>query len=189
MDMDKDALSESEKAAFGRLRREQQPPPELEQTVLKALHKEGLLRKSPGPRRRWLPLAAAVAGIALFAGGYFFGRSQGGPEGQIRPELGYMLLLHEDSRFRPGEPMEMFEEYKAWMEAVGSRGVAITGQELRNEALVLDPDGTPDTDEPERTTGYFLLEAATMDQATEIARSIPHLKYGGSVEVKAFMNR
>ena len=187
--MDKDALSEKEREKFARLRREQRPPAELEQTVVSAMRAEGLLEKTTGPKRRWLPFAAAIAGLALFAGGYLLGSGQGEPTGQIRPELGYMLLLHEDSRFRPGEPMEMFEEYKAWMEAVGSQGVAITGQELQNEALILDPDGDPGEDGEERTTGYFLLEAETMDQAAEIARSIPHLKYGGRVEVKAYMNR
>lgn len=187
--MEKDALSEKERAAFDRLRRQQQPPAGLEHTVLTALQEEGLLRTASRPNRKWLPLAAAIAGIALFLGGYLLGGTQNKAEGQIRPELGYMLLLHEDARFRPGEPMEMFEEYKAWMESVGSQGVAITGQELQNDALILDADRSPETDAAERTTGYFLLEAASLEQAAAIARSIPHLKYGGSVEVKAFMNR
>ena len=66
----------------------------------------------------------------------------------------------------------------------------ITGQELQNEAWRLSADGTTNLNNQEvRTTGYFIIEAATAEEALAVAKDNPHLKYGGTIELKAYMNR
>jgi hypothetical protein len=44
-------------------------------------------------------------------------------------------------------------------------------------------------DEEKRTTGYFLVEANSFEDAIAVAAANPHIKYGGSIEVKPFMVR
>ena len=36
---------------------------------------------------------------------------------------------------------------------------------------------------PDRLAGYFVIEAPSPQRATEVARTCPHLKYGGRVVV------
>ena len=107
----------------------------------------------------------------------------------IEPTKGYMLLLHEDKDFAPGDQMEMFEEYKAWMENTFAKGIKITGQELKDEATLVKGEELKTINSDVRTTGYFLVEANSLDDAIKVAQENPHIKYGGSIEVKPYMVR
>jgi hypothetical protein len=73
---DREDLSPEERAGLERLPREQSPPRALEDRVVMALRREGLLH-APAPLRlpltpRWIA-AAAAACFALFAGGFLLG--------------------------------------------------------------------------------------------------------------------
>lgn len=86
----------------------------------------------------------------------------------------------------------MFQEYAAWMESTFQRGVNITGQELKNEAVIVDANQKLeylDEGSQEKVTGYFILEAPSLELALEVAKDNPHLKYGGIIEVKEYMVR
>ena len=190
--MDGERLSDLEKRMFQDLQKEQQPPEHLEEKVVAKLKEEGQLRKTMTMKVYVKWAASIAAGILLFLSGNYYGKSNNMDRIEIEPDRGYMLLLHEDERFQPGEPMTMFEEYKAWMENTFNKGVKITGQELKNEAVLVNPDGRTQTlneGSGKRTTGYFLVEAASLDDAIQVAQETPHVKYGGIVEVKPYMVR
>lgn len=189
--MNREELSAAEKKLFQELKREESPPRSLEKKIINELINQGEIKKTNN-MNNYVKWAASIAALVLFfLGGMYFEKSSAAHIVEIEPTKGYILLLHEDENFRPGDPMAMFEEYKTWMETTFGRGVKIDGQELKNEAtLVTRETQTPLLEnEVERTTGYFILEASSYEEAVAVAMENPHVKYGGTVEVKPFMVR
>ena len=180
--MERDKLTEKEKALFASLSKHQTPPSELESSTISTLRKKGLIKKAG--TRRWLnwkiPTAIAASLMLFFFGHYFGGIILG--QG---PTTGYMLLLHEDENFIAGDPEERFSEYAAWMGGIFTKGYDITGQELSPEATNVGND--QDASKEERITGYFILEATTMDEVVQIVKTSPHVKYGGTIEIKEIL--
>ena len=188
--MREEHLNENDQRLFDQLEKELQPPAYLEEQLVNQLKFEGHIKENTMNKTGRI-LMGMAASILLFLGGTWFGQSSS-DQITIAPELGYLLLLHEDDRFTPGDPMEMFEEYGTWMENTSARGVKITGQELVNEAVLVRqgaPNVSQGADAEIRTTGYFILEANSLEEAIAVAQENPHVKYGGTVEVKAYMNR
>ena len=188
--MTEDKLSNEEQKLFNQLPKEKVPPQALEKKVINKLHNDGLL-KGKHDRTIYLKWVASIAAsILLFTCGILFERLGKSSESEIDSRKGYILLLHEDNHFTPGEPMEMFNEYKKWMISTTQKGIKIKGQELKDESVNVDKSGISDLSiHEERTTGYFILEAETLEQAIHIAQDNPHIKYGGAIEVKPYMIR
>lgn len=191
--MDEQHLSDAERKLFQSLEREKSPPQHLEKNITSQLKKEGLIKNTKDMSTYMKYAASVVFATLFFLGGMYYERSTKTEITmvEIEPTKGYMLLLHEDATFAPGDPMAMYEEYKTWMENTFGRGVKITGQELKNEAVVLkgEDEKTVGDEAETRTTGYFLLEANSYEEAVAVAKENPHVKYGGTVEVKPFMVR
>lgn len=188
--MREEYLNENDQPLFDHLEKELQPPVYLEQQLVNQLKFEGQIKEYKMNNLGKIIIGVA-ASILLFPGGAWHGKSTS-TQVSITPEMGYMLLPHEDDRFTPGDPMDMFQEYKSWMENTFARGVKITGQELVNETVLIRK-GAPNEIQGQEvevwTTGYFILEASSMEEAIVVAQENPHVKYGGTVEVKAYMNR
>lgn len=187
---ERDELTPEERAAFEALAREKQPPAYLEDQVVAALQRENLIRKTTTMNVYVRYALGIAASVLLFFTGNLVGRQSGG-EAEINPLNGYMMILKEDARFQPGDPQAMFEEYSSWMEGLYSKGIKINGQELRPDALNVSQAAveplSPDAES--RVTGYFLIEAQSEAEALAVVKDNPHLKYGGTIELKAFMNR
>lgn len=179
--------TEAERAALDRLRAAG-PPADLEEAVVDALAARGRIAGSGGgggdvrvPRRRalgWAALAAAACLAAFLAGRAISDRGAG-----VEPtaRMGtYMILLYEDASYRaPATPearAARVREYAAWAADLRERGIEIRGEEL-------DPAGAPEG--PAGVlSGFFLLEAPSAEAAEEIARTVPHLRHGGTVVVR-----
>ena len=187
--MKEEQLSEREKALFGQLARTEEPPSSLEDKTMQRLKAKGLLRISTKTRYlSWMVgIAASVA--AFFLGIFYQQQTNYNDMATIESTKGYMLLLHEDQSFQSGDPMEMFNEYARWMENAMEQGVQITGQELNPEATLVTKSGELEKQTEEVTTGFFIVEAESMDEAIKIAKANPHVKYGGTIEVKPYMVR
>lgn len=194
--MSEEHLSEAEKKLFEALEKEKAPPKHIEKNIITQLEQEDLIKKAITMSNYMKWAASLAASVLLFMGGMYYERANSENINtsamiEIEPTKGYILLLHEDANFAPGDPMAMFEEYKSWMENTFNRGVKITGQELKQEATLVK-SGTEETfpeDAETKTTGYFLVEAGSLKEAVAVAKENPHVKYGGSVEVKPFMVR
>lgn len=188
--MDREELTPEEQAAFEAIASVQQLPSYLEDKVVDALKSEGLIKKT-NTMNVYIRYAAGIAAsVIIFFIGNIVGK-QAGQTAAIDPTNGYIMLLKEDTGFQPGDPMEMFEEYAKWMNDLAAKGVKITGQELKNEALEVTAAGTASLDgnTGRKTTGYFVIETASKEEALAVVKDNPHLKYGGIIELKAFMNR
>jgi hypothetical protein len=192
-----DELSMEEQQAFRALAREQMPPPLLEERVVAALKQAKLLR--PTKNALWTSLSrkglAVAASLLCFTLGMLAGaRWMGKPAHQSNlPE--FMLVLRaEPERSQPRSAVEVHQnakEYGAWARGLRQQGVQIDGEKLKSEARILRVvegrtvvvDNNPDTS-PNAIVGYFLIEAQDYEHAVKAAEGCPHLKYGGTVEVR-----
>jgi hypothetical protein len=108
----------------------------------------------------------------------------------------YMLLLHQSpSKFRdlsPEDIQQIIARYKAWREQLVRENRLRGGEKLSNDGgrhLRLQGGQVSVTDGPyseaaEVLGGYFAIEAASYDEAVEIARTCPHLTGSQWIEVR-----
>jgi hypothetical protein len=167
------------------------PPSDLRARVLRTLRAQGLLR----PAGRWGPPAVRVAaGLLLFALGGLAGRLTA-PQAPAVGGTGmprYMLLLYADEEFQWDVPeTRLVEEYRDW--AVGLRAARfVRGERLDELELMLTSGdavpGAPLAGRAARSriglSGYFVIEAASWEDAVALARTCPHLRYGGRIALR-----
>jgi hypothetical protein len=105
----------------------------------------------------------------------------------------YLLLFRGtewDKGLSPEELQKVMGQFMGWFDRLTQEGVLKAGQPLAREGKIVSgksgrtvADG-PFAESKEAIGGYFLLHAASLDQAVEIAKECPILKYGSSVEVR-----
>lgn len=108
----------------------------------------------------------------------------------------FMLLLHEDpgafAELSPQDIQDAVREYTAWREGLSEEGRVVGGNKLTDEGgrwltgangSVRVVDG-PYAEAKEVIGGYFMVQAADYDEAVEISRSCPHLRFGGRIELR-----
>ncbi len=108
----------------------------------------------------------------------------------------YILFLHErttlDESMSPEEIQSVISEYQAWSQEMGAAGRVLGGQKLTAdggrmlsgfESSLTVTDG-PLAEAKEVIGGFFEIEAGTYDEAVDIAQSCPHLKFGGTIELR-----
>ena len=86
-----------------------------------------------------------------------------------------------------GELRACLARWNGWCDELARRGTLLDGHPLLPEARVVSSargtDG-PFTEAKELIGGFFILDAADLDEALEIARGCPNLPYGMEVEVR-----
>ena len=186
-----DELTPLERDALTRLPRSADLPPDLEQATVAALAARGLLRQ----RRRWRhPALAMAASLLLFIGGLAVGRFGAAPGAEMpddnRPR--FALFLYEGPEYRQPAPDAMeqrVQEYVAWASAGRKDGSVEGGEKLKeDDDVVIAPDGSvgsvPAPADASRLAGYFLIRATDERAALAIARSCPHVRYGGRIVIR-----
>jgi hypothetical protein len=173
----------------GRLDREVSPPPHLKQRVVRRLRAQGQLS---GPAHWWRTVAAAAAAVLLFAGGSALGaRSASAVEVATSPDdvppAEFVLLLYEDAAFAaPADEQAVVDEYRDWVVTTRAQGTPVTGEKLAAvEAIVsADPPAGDAAAVLGRLSGFFVIGAPDEAAAVAVARSCPHVKYGGHIVVR-----
>ena len=157
--------------------------PASEGRTVEALRRRGYLARRPWPGRippRFTQLAAA---LFLLLGGVWLGRTTSSPEA-LSPR--FALLLLEDSTFQGTSSVghdSLVAEYATWAGNLARAGKLVLGEELGDRAWPLgmaEPAATP----AQVITGLFVLSVATEAEALAIARSCPHLRYGGGIVLR-----
>jgi hypothetical protein len=111
-------------------------------------------------------------------------------------QSGYMLLfvgMEWHKGLAPEQTQKVAEEMVAWFKRLKGDGKAVAGHPLGCEGKVVSGKNRTVTDGPfaeakEAIGGYFMLDAATMDEAVEIARQCPTLPFGVKVEVRPVLS-
>jgi hypothetical protein len=173
--------------ALSGLPREAPPPPSAETQTLAALRSAGLLAGRP---RRWRSVIGAVLAIAASVlVGVWIGTQHGGRPSTPGQEK-FLLLLYEDAGFQPppaGARQERVAEYDAWAHALAQSGHLTVGEALSSEGTELRP-GVPAAQLARAASGdgpdgFFVILAGDEASAVAIAKTCPHLHYGGRVRV------
>jgi hypothetical protein len=108
----------------------------------------------------------------------------------------YMLLFrgpHWDKGLSTNELQQAMNELTAWFEGLNERSKIKGAQPLCGQGRVISgTDGRCVVDGPfaeskEAVGGYLILQADSLDEAVEIARAMPTLRYGISVEVRPIL--
>ncbi len=108
----------------------------------------------------------------------------------------YLLLIcNEESAAEAASPEEgaaMMAEYMKWTETMGARGVLRGGERLypttdattvrAREGEIVTSDG-PFAETKEQIGGYFVVECKDLDEAIEVAATLPGARFG-SIEVR-----
>ena len=192
-----DELSAEERRALKALEREKSPPPFLEERVIETLKRAKLLR----PSRSFWRMSAPQIGLAVAASLLFFMLGTlAGAKWLARPEQKttaplFMLVLRSAPEQSPprssDEVMQRVMEYGNWARQLRQQGVHVDGERLRSEARILrESEGRAVVSENRSDTntnaiaGYFFIGAPDYEHAVKIAEGCPHLKYGGSIEVR-----
>lgn len=173
-----------------------EPPADLERRVRRTLESRGLVRQDAthpsiplpvgGSRRAiWIArvglLAAGVA-IGLLVKGSF-GTGDGRPSGAAVAGQ-YVLLLYGDPADDTGAVHVARErEYGRWASTITDGAKWVGGHELADVVERLGPATEVSSASADRLAGYFVIEAPSRERATEIARSCPHLTYGGRIVI------
>jgi hypothetical protein len=197
MNYDIDELSAQEREAFEALAREQSPPSFLEDRIVEQLKSTGLIRKtSRSGLAKYGQLAAAIlVAVALFAAGAWSGSKWSAKGAAAVEEPGYILIVRnanaEAEPRTPQEEIERVKEYSAWARDLGRKGMLLGGEKLKDDGRIIgqmigatSPTETVTKPVEGGIGGYFLLTATDYNQALAIARTCPHLKHGGSVELR-----
>lgn len=184
-----DELTAQERKAFAALPAEQAPPAFLEREIINQLKYAGLIRSSVGgPWLRpayvfGLSLACIVLGVAV---GLWWGakRTEQAP-------AQFMLMLRSAAggpADRSPEELQRVQEYSAWARKIGQAGFLVDGEKLTSETKVVElvnGKSVVSGDQIEKPIGgYFLIRANDYQQAIGIAEDCPHLKYGGTIEIR-----
>jgi hypothetical protein len=179
--MSEDHSSDTESFA-GQLPRELEPPADLEDHVVERLRSEGMLKPSPRHRRaRDLVAAAAVLLVGIAIGSYFRPVAID-PPNQPR----FLFLLYAAAGAQPGVADEesVAREYGAWAAGLRKAGRLVSGDRLAAEPRI----GIGNADARSLDTalqGFFIVGAASFDEAARLAGESPHARHGGRIVVRA----
>lgn len=105
----------------------------------------------------------------------------------------YLLLFRGtdwESQVHPDDAPQLMEKIYGWMDrlaaegkVVGARPLGLDGKTVQGRQGNLIADG-PFAEAKEVVGGYLIVRAASLDEATSIARGFPLLNYGAMVEVR-----
>jgi hypothetical protein len=159
------------------------PPPEgLKARVLERLRGEGLMGGRSRTRPWLLPVAAGLVGVVLGASLR--------PAPALPTRRGPLFMLVFSGGPQSGEGLrQSILATRTWARTTAA-GRIVAGQKLLAEGRVLQgpsseheaPRPRPDDFTP---TGFFVVEARDLAEATALARSNPHLGLGGHLTVRA----
>jgi hypothetical protein len=106
----------------------------------------------------------------------------------------YLLIFRDPDpaaldALSPEQRQQLLEQWNAWYERLSGQGKVDLGRPLEPTGRVVRWVSGRVTDGPfveakEAIGGFFLLKVSGLDEATEIARMCPGLRYGIDVEVR-----
>ena len=206
MNEEVDGLTQEEQERYESLAKDMMPPKFLEERIVNVLKEKNFIKSEELKQlnrfiRIGLAFASAVILLVLGAavGAILFSNAENTAnsvdENRAREKNEYVLLL----RSSPEKPRETSPEtirqsvleYSAWARKTAEQGHLLQGEKLKDEAKMLsrvngnlEIAGEEPDEAKKMVEGFFVIKAETYQQAVEIAKDCPHLKYGGKIEVR-----
>lgn len=160
------------------------PAPTVEQTdrIADRLQQQILQRREISPKAWWLA-AALLAGVLLGgAGATLLSRAGSTPAGEQ-----FLLLLHANpgSTIEPERLQGIVAEYFAWAGQLAREDRLVSAEKLADDGgRWITAQGVASVDAAQTIGGFFLIRADNYEAAVATARQSPHLRYGGTIEVR-----
>ncbi|WP_143305403.1 YciI family protein [Chitinophaga vietnamensis] len=105
----------------------------------------------------------------------------------------FMLIFRNSDHAHQQPSPEVLQERMEWLDKiVAQQQLADQGNRLSSSLAKTVKPGAVVTDGPyteikEFISGYVVVKTHTLEEAVELAKANPILKYGGSVEVRAIL--
>jgi hypothetical protein len=106
----------------------------------------------------------------------------------------FMFIFHggQTEKNSPEQMQENMGQWMAWVDKLTKNGSYAGGEPLLPGGKLISGTGKVVTDGPftegkEVVGGYFIVNANSIDEATEMAKESPDYKYGGTVQVRQVM--
>jgi len=162
---------------------ERRPPADLESRILESLRSASTMRGRPAwPRvTRRLVVAAMLVGIGFGIGRWM--PATGRPANSREPRFALLLYGPTATSLTGAQESADVAEHRAWAEGVAAGGHEISGEKLDSAGIILN-GGEPAPKAGLTLQGYFVVSAPDERVATEIARSCPHARHGGTIVVR-----
>lgn len=152
---------------------------------------EPLPRAHPGLWHSPTPYLRVALAIVLLATGAWLGAwytKPATPPPDSRAE--FVLFLYDDpvteAARTPEEALRTVEEYKAWAGGLARAGNLVAGEKLTEQRRLFGAVSGSGPVVPAGTSlgGYFVIRAASDEEAAAIAAGCPHLVHGGAIELR-----
>lgn len=182
-------LDERLRRELARLPRELVPPQGLEARVVAALRERGWLAAARPRLNPWRLGGAVAASLALLLGGFWLGRL-GGHRGHPSAMPTYLLMLRGGPDFNRERWSEarLVAETAAWARhKLGARHFLVGEKLDMGGGWLVKPTrvaGLSAVDLQDAPDGFFVIVAASDQEALDLARSCPILSHGGRIEVR-----
>ncbi|HEY4147709.1 MAG TPA: YciI family protein [Chitinophagaceae bacterium] len=108
----------------------------------------------------------------------------------------FMFIFHNGQSPTPPTPEQMqanMQQWMGWMDDLKAKNIYVSGEALhaggklvKGAKKPLVTDG-PFAESKEIVGGYFVIKAASIDEAAEIAKGYPDFGINGAVEVREVM--
>lgn len=167
-------------------------PAELEERVVGALARRGVLRPNQrrASRRGWI--GGVTAALAAGLGGFALGRGASSEAPSIRSGPRWLLLLFEDEAFEVAPPEEaaaVVAEYTAWADRLRERGLLVDAGRLGEQSALVQSERLAPVAAAERTPigaagGYFVVVARDLAAARGLALECPHVRRQGRILIR-----
>ena len=105
----------------------------------------------------------------------------------------FMLIFHGGIKqdASPEELQANMDQWMAWVETLQKEGRYVSGEALLPGGKLVSGKSTvtdgPYTEGKELVGGYFVIEAANMEEAVAECQHYPDFAYGGQVQVRPVM--
>jgi len=193
-----DELNPHERDAIDRLEREKTPPLFLEGRTVAALKDAHLIRPNrigwlPGRREMGIAVAASICFfmLGILVGVWSVSAQSTNPMGpaKLRGPV-FVLAMRNPPQALPAqsqdEVLQRMEEFGAWADELERKGLTL-GHDCQLLSEVNGPNSILDTSADAAggsLMGIVLLQVENYEEAVEAAKSCPHWKHGGTVEIK-----
>ena len=109
----------------------------------------------------------------------------------------YMLLFKGtlwDRELSPEELQQVMTRWMNWLDRLTQEGKVRSAHPLANQGKIITwkkgaPTDGPFAESKEAIGGYFLLKVSGEEEALEIAKECPALRYGVAVEVRPIVDQ
>ena|SRR6266566_5528382 len=87
------------------------------------------------------------------------------------------------------EGEKYIQAFRSWIGELTQKGILKGGLPLARSGKIVSQNAEESFQfSQDSVSGYAEVEAASLDEAIEIARGCPNIQYGGKVEVRDLMN-